>query len=281
MGINLESYIDLNRFYKKDNINFIEGGNEVSYPKEGNNSSFLIEENSWWFSNRNNYIVSFVKRYTPNSLFWDIGGGNGFVSKGLQQNGINTILVEPGIDGAINASKRGINEIFCSTLEQLDVHPSTIESAGLFDVLEHIENPNAFLNEIHKSMKTDGKLFITVPAYNFLWSSDDDYAGHYKRYTIKTLKKTLSESRFEMVNGTYFYSILIIPIYFFRTLKQKLLKLKPEDVGKIEKGVGEHNNSGLIVKLMSSIWNLELWLIKNNIYIPFGASCLVVARKIN
>lgn len=280
MEINLSKYIDLSRFVKNNNIYFLSTLKEVSYPKEGNSLSFLIEEKSWWFQFRNEFISSYIKKFAPNSTFWDIGGGNGFVSKGLQENGINTVLVEPGIEGASNASNRGLNHVFCATLEELQVNSEMIESAGLFDVLEHIEDAHGFLSEINKFMRKDGKLFITVPAYNFLWSDDDDFSGHFKRYTLGSLNKSLEEAGFEIVKSTYFYSVLIIPIFFFRTLKQRIQGLKKQDINNLAKAENEHGDQGILVKIMKPIWKIELWMILKGIKIPFGASCLVVAKKI-
>jgi 2-polyprenyl-3-methyl-5-hydroxy-6-metoxy-1,4-benzoquinol methylase len=280
MEINLSKYIDLSRFVKNNNIHFLSSRKEISYPKEGNSLSFQIEEKSWWFQFRNKFIASYVMKYAPNATFWDIGGGNGFVSKELQENGITTILVEPGIEGANNASNRGLNHIFCATLEELHVNAAMIESAGLFDVLEHIENAHEFLSEINNSMQKEGKLFITVPAYNFLWSVDDDYAGHFKRYTLNSLNQTLDTAGFEMVKSTYFYSVLIIPIFFFRTLKQKIKGTKKQDVNNLAKAENEHGDQGILVNIMKPIWKFELWMINKGIHIPFGASCLIVAKKV-
>ena len=66
-----------------------------------------IEKDSFWFNHRNDVISNFVKRYSSLETFVDIGGGNGFVSKRLQDEGIPTILLEPGKYGVLNAKNRG------------------------------------------------------------------------------------------------------------------------------------------------------------------------------
>ena len=192
-----------------DGIWYSKSQTRVSYPEEGNSLSFKLEESSWWFNNRNKLIVSLVRKYSQNKLFWDIGGGNGFVSKGLQDEGQKVVLVEPGPAGAANARKRNIEHIICATLEESGISPNTIEAAGLFDVVEHIENDEMFLKSIANSMAHGGLLCIAVPVYRFLWSNDDDYAGHYRRYTLKSLRDVLQNSGFEPVRQTYFYSLLI------------------------------------------------------------------------
>src|ERR1700693_1226403 len=68
----------------------------VSYPAEGNEASFRLEENSFWFRHRIKVILSLVRMFPPDDVFFDVGGGNGFVSKALQDDGIRTVLVEPG-----------------------------------------------------------------------------------------------------------------------------------------------------------------------------------------
>ena len=69
---------------------------KISYPDEANEMCFRIEENSFWFRHRNNCIIEVVKQFPPKGIFFDIGGGNGFVAKELEKNGIETVLVEPG-----------------------------------------------------------------------------------------------------------------------------------------------------------------------------------------
>src|SRR5882762_915370 len=90
---------------------------KISYPETGNENCFQIEENSFWFNHRNNCVREAVLRYSPNSIFFDIGGGNGFVARELENKGISTVLVEPGIQGCLNAKKRNLKNLICSTLE--------------------------------------------------------------------------------------------------------------------------------------------------------------------
>ena len=84
---------------------FNKNTSKVSYPDDGNDICFNIEKDSFWFNHRNNCIICLAKKYTKDKLFFDIGGGNGFVSKGLEDNGIQTCLIEPGIHGCLNAKK--------------------------------------------------------------------------------------------------------------------------------------------------------------------------------
>ena len=143
---------------KKDEngIYYSKSDSSISYPEEGNENCFQIEQDSFWFNHRNNIIAESVLKHSAKKVFFDIGGGNGFVAKRLQDDGIKTVLVEPGKTGVINAYKRGIKNVLCSTLEDAGFPPKRIDSVGLFDVVEHIEDDYAFLNNINKYLKDGG-----------------------------------------------------------------------------------------------------------------------------
>ena len=50
---------------------------KVSYPAEGNEQCFGIEDNSFWFRHRNSCILELVKRFPPpgKGPIFDVGGG--------------------------------------------------------------------------------------------------------------------------------------------------------------------------------------------------------------
>ncbi len=120
---------------EKGGIYFSNKESKISYPDTGNEHCFHMEENSFWFSHRNNCIISTVNKYCKNTIFFDIGGGNGYVSKGLQDRGIETVLLEPGFQGCLNAQNRGLKNIICSTLEDANFEKNSIPSIGVFDVV--------------------------------------------------------------------------------------------------------------------------------------------------
>ncbi len=263
---------------QKDGIWFSKTKVDVSYPKESSNDCFVIEDNSYWFHHRNNCFEKLVKKYAPNKTFYDIGGGNGFVSLGLQKAGISTVLIEPSIDGINNGKKRGLNNLVCSTLQEASFKLNSLPAIGVFDVVEHIENDNDFLQQMHQYLEPDGKLFITVPAYNFLWANEDVYAGHFRRYTVSELKKQLKAIGYEINYSTYLFSALVLPVLFFRALPSKLGFNK--NVDDIEKYKSEHGNKeGVLTKIIKKTLNWELLKVSRNSKIPFGTSCLIVASK--
>jgi len=106
----------------ENGIYYSKSESSVSYPEEGNEVFLQIEEDSFWFNHRNNIIADSVQKYSPNKTFFDIGGGNGFVAKRLQNDGINTILIEPGKSGAMNATKEELRMSFVQLFKMLNLN---------------------------------------------------------------------------------------------------------------------------------------------------------------
>jgi ubiquinone/menaquinone biosynthesis C-methylase UbiE len=254
---------------KKNGIWYSSKKDAISYPEEGNEVCFQLEDNSFWFRHRNNCITTLVKHFSPAGPFFDVGGGNGFVAKAVEDLGIETFLVEPGERGCINGQKRGLRNIICSTLENAGFEENSLPAIGAFDVVEHIESDTAILNSFNRYLVKGGLVFITVPAYRSIWSTEDDHAGHYNRYTLRELRKKLDNAGFDMLYSSYLFTILPVTIFLFRTAAGKFRKKLPE-------ASRDHDKN---ITLLNKLWDWELKRVKARKKIGFGSSCLVVAKK--
>jgi SAM-dependent methyltransferase len=274
MPLDLESLPALER--RDPGIWFARRQAKVSYPALGNAACLTLEDRSFWFRHRNRCIASVVRRFPPDDVFLDIGGGNGFVAKGLAAAGFACAIVEPGVDGALAAHARGIDPVICARLEDLQSSVANISAAGMFDVLEHIENEAAALQQVHALLCSGGRLFLTVPAYQFLFSVDDAIAGHFRRYTISSLARTLERSGFKVEFSTYFFAPLPPIVLLLRTAPSKLGLRRGADS---DRDATEHIPTGVAARVMDNLLAFEFERIEAGRPIPFGGSCLCVARK--
>ena len=276
--LNIENYSS--SLFSKDGILFSKKESKISYPETGNEFCFQIEDSSFWFKHRNSCIIEAVKKYRPESAFFDIGGGNGFVAKGLEDQGISTVLVEPGYLGCLNARNRGLKNIICSTIENASLIDGSIEAIGLFDVVEHIENDVNFLKSINVLLKKDGIVFISVPSYKVLWSKEDVSAGHFRRYTLKKIEEKLKNTGFSIEYSTYIFSFLPIPIFLFRSIPGWFGLHKTSNNN--DKQKSEHKlKNGLVQKLLNRILDFEITKIKKGTKLRFGGSCFIIAKKLS
>lgn len=252
----------------------------VSYPADGNEISFEMEDRSFWFRHRNNCILAIMQSFPFDDTqpIFDVGGGNGYVAKGIQDAGMQSVLIEPGEQGAINAFHRGVQNVICSTLQDANFDSESIAAIGLFDVVEHIENDREFLEDLHALLVDGGKIYITVPAYQWLWSLEDVHAGHFRRHTRSSLGTLLTNTGFEVEYSSYFFAFLPLPILLLRALPYRLKLVKPSTA---EDAAKDHNKrKGLLGSLMDRLMEKELQRIKNGKPIAFGGSIILVAQKV-
>lgn len=235
------------------------------------------ELSSFWFQHRLACAEQVINRFSPGATLVDVGGGNGLISHTLQSRGISTILVDPDYSATMNAKVRGVKEVICATFGDCCFKPESLPAIGLFDVLEHIYNDKDFLLEIKKSLKNRGRLYMTVPAYDFLWSAKDELAGHHRRYRLAQLKKLLGSSGYEIIHSTYMFSPLVLPIFFSLALPTRL-NLCNYTVGTHREKHIKHKMFSL--KVLNWILRHEAMLIGRKISVPFGSSCLIVAESL-
>lgn len=286
-----------------DNIWYAKTNAKVSYPRDGNRDCFEIEDKSFWFKHRNACIIELVKKFPPpgRGPIFDVGGGNGFVAKGLADAGWDVVLVEPGRAGARNAKKLGLQHVICATTRTAGFKTGYLPAIGAFDVIEHIEDDREFLKHLHGLLEPGGILYLTVPAYNFLWSHEDVYAGHFRRYTlghragslergaviknwvgrnehVGGIIQKMSHAGFKPVYGTYIFGFLPLPVFLCRTLPYRLGLGGTGRAGKMAKQ--DHSQKqGLLGAIMARSFELELRKIRTGKTIRFGGSCMVAARK--
>ncbi len=264
----------------QDGIWYSKDSHDISYPPDGNSVCFSIEDRSFWFKHRNNCILSAMKSYPPedNGTLFDIGGGNGFVSLALAASGFDVVLVEPGRTGALNAKRRGLPTVVCASTDTAEFKPHSLSAIGLFDVLEHIEDDLSFLKSLRGLIKEKGTLYITVPAYSFLWSGEDVAAGHYRRYTRNNLCKLIEHAGFEVKYFSYIFRLLPIPVTLFRVLPYRIGLTSSKN--KFESAASDHAvHGGIIANVFHFFLKSEIANIKNNRTMSYGGSCLVVAKS--
>jgi len=250
----------------------------LSYPAEGHSQCLELEDISFWFRHRNECIVSAIKQHPPKGCILDVGGGNGYVTRRLLDEGLDASLLEPGPEGALNAKlNRHIPEVICTTLEEACFVPESLSAVGCFDVIEHIEDDRDFMEQVHDHLEPGGLFYATVPAHQGLWSLSDVHAHHYRRYNKRTITKLLEYSGFEVEFFTYLFSVLTPFIFLFRTLPFMIGQSKKSNVLSADTEHGSQQGMGS--RVMDAFLHSEFRRLKRGGTLNTGASCLVVARK--
>jgi len=172
------------------------------------------ENYHFWFISRKEKILSVFNKYISRSgKVIEVGAGTGNVSQYLIAGGYNVAVGEMHFNGLKYAQQYGIRDCY-----QFDLFNPPFEdyfdTIGLFDVLEHLDDDILALKQCSAMLKSSGKIVLTIPAFNFLWSRDDR-CGHKRRYTIKSLRLVVEDAGLNIIYYSYFFRA-IMPLLILR-----------------------------------------------------------------
>ena len=217
----------------------------------------------------------------------DIGCGDSYVIRRLAKR--FSTLAYIGVDTAFTPDiiamrkkvtlQSNLTISFYPRLSLLDNKNITADFLLLLDVIEHIADDAAFLLDLGRRafVKPHSLLLITVPAFGWLYSTHDQFLGHYRRYTLTNLKHCANKSGWQVINSGYFFSSLLI----LRTLQ--VLK---EKIGFVNKAKGVSNWKAsktldkAIIKLLYADFHVSSYLSSKGWNMP-GLSTFALCKKVS
>lgn len=162
------------------------------------------EERHWWFSGRRQVLLALVRAELPEGArLLDVGCGTGFFLEAAA-----TRYEVSGLDPSPQAvgfcrdrGLAGVREGGVADLEHLD---ATYDAVTFFDVIEHLPDDVGALALARQVLRPGGRVFVSVPAYQWLWSHHDEAHGHQRRYTRNLLHARLAAAGFAHARTGYF-----------------------------------------------------------------------------
>ena len=248
---------------------------EISYPKDVYEQYNIETDTGYWVVHRSREILRELEELDLDQLV-EVGAGTGSVCGFLAQNGIDVVAIEPIKAGAVTIQNRGIKTI-CARLETVKFPADSIKAYGAFDVLEHIEDPSHLLDEMYRTLKPGGYLFVTVPCGQWLWGEMDKSLGHHRRYSKKFISEAVSRSGFTPIKSGYLFLLLVLPAFLLRAVPFRLGILKSERKV-LEKVKSEQSANMYINRMMRFILSIESFASKV-IPLPYGLTVFVIAQK--
>jgi SAM-dependent methyltransferase len=245
------------------------------YPTEFYDRLCHLEESHFWFRARNRIILrEFRSRlgHLRHPRVLEIGCGTGYVLQGLAaQSAYQLTGAEVHVAGLRHARRRVPSvEFVQADAGDLPYH-AVFDAVGAFDVIEHINEDEQVLKSIHRALKPEGIVFVTVPQHEWLWSAVDEQARHKRRYERKPLIAKLAETGFEAVWVTSFVTALLPLLWASRRTKREG---STSDIDWSELEITRPANA-----FCSAAMRLDETLIAAGVSLPVGGSLLAVARK--
>jgi SAM-dependent methyltransferase len=238
-----------------------------------------LEHTHFWFVSRRKIFFDLLDRKlggqpTAGKRVLEIGCGAGGMLGPLQRYGeVSGLDIDHEYVSFCKA--RGFENVLCGSGYELPFADASFDLVCLFDTIEHIPDEDMVLREVRRVLRPGGSVFLSVPAYQWLWSHNDKTAHHCRRYTAGRLRSVLKRNGFRPQQTSYFNTFLlplIVPAVLWQKLRDRLGKL-PEGYNNMSVQLSPLLN-GLFTMIMSSERVLLRWL-----SLPFGHSVISLAHR--
>jgi SAM-dependent methyltransferase len=225
----------------------------------------------WWYRARRDILADYLTRWggLPNDArILEIGCGTGHNLPMLAQFGeIDAIEIDE--TARAQASERLGKPVGTAPLPELvGVEPGSYDLVAVLDVIEHVEDDVAALQAIATALKPGGKVLITVPAHQWMWSAHDVVNHHKRRYSKAGFEALLDKAGLRGAKLGYFNSLLF-PVAVAARFAGKLTGKDDSDDSPPPKPLNA---------LFEGIFRLERHLV-GRMPLPPGLSLITLASK--
>lgn len=164
----------------------------------------------WWWRAREAIILDKLQELRPKGGFGpilDVGCGDGLLLAKLQSFG-SAEGVEPNETMLTEAGRRR-GHIHATAFDDHFEPGKRYGLILLLDVIEHLEDDVACLRRALKLLEPSGRVLITVPAFNWLWSGHDDINGHLRRYNRPMFREVARAADFRIDQMIYCFHWMV------------------------------------------------------------------------
>jgi methionine biosynthesis protein MetW len=246
-------------------------------------SSFCCSEDKhWWFASRTRALHAMMDRVLPGRTLrlLDVGCGAGNMIHHLGRYGqVKGVEIDPRPVGV--ARQRGYDVEQGDASQGLAYDDASFDAVTALDVIEHNQDDLSILREMHRVLAPGGHAIITVPAFMWLWSHNDDINAHIRRYTAEELRRKLLAAGFR-VRRLAFNNFFVFPMAAALILLRRRRGQEPElashHLSQDEYQVEMEPASPLVNALLTGVGWLEAQLLRR-VNLPIGTSMIVIAEK--
>lgn len=193
----------------------------------------------WYYISKGRAIRSLIgESHFPRVL--DVGAGSGVFSRMLTAEGIagRATCVDPNYTDAQMKSASSARVSYVRSVTETDA-----SLVLMIDVIEHVDDDVALVADYARMAPDGARFVISVPAFNFLWSSHDEFLDHRRRYTLEALEKTVRAAGLQPLTLRYFFGALFPAVAALRLADRALKGDKEANSSALKAAPGWLNRS--------------------------------------
>lgn len=231
-----------------------------------------VEDRHWWFVGRRQILSNFLSTLDldPQSSIIEVGCGTGGNLGMLAEFGrVHAIEMDPNARAIAIRKTNGQCDIRAGSCpNDIGFGEERFDLICMFDVLEHVEQDVETLIALRHHLKNDGRILLTVPAYQWLYGPHDNFLHHKRRYSARGLREKVLKAGLSPIRMSYF-NTLLFPFAAIARLKDKIFKNS--------KASGQAVPSKMINSVLRATFAAETVLLKTT-NLPYGVSILCLLK---
>jgi SAM-dependent methyltransferase len=185
----------------------------------------------WWWRARNDSVrevASRLLRGRQDAAILDIGCGDGVLFPFFSQFG-DVEGIEPDA-GVVSEESPWRSRIQIRPFDEAFSPGRRFDLIVMLDVLEHLEEPGRALGLVRDLLQDDGRLLVTVPAFQLLWTHHDELNRHFRRYTKHALSSVAQNAGLQVLESWYAFQWLFFAKLVERVRERLTGPSPPEEV---------------------------------------------------
>jgi ubiquinone/menaquinone biosynthesis C-methylase UbiE len=224
--------------------------------------------------------VSSMNRLRVNTpVILDVGCSSGFILEDLKQALPHAGLISADYlrDPLESLAKRMPDiPILQFDLRKCPLPTACVDGITCLNVLEHIDDHETALAEIHRILKPEGIAHIEVPAGPLLYDIYDEHLMHHRRYRLMELVAMAQRKGFKVLKATHL-GVFVYPVFALtKRRNKKLLSLPHEKKAILVVQQIRRTRKSLLFALLMSVETV----LGNFISYPCGIRCIIVLGKV-
>ena len=231
------------------------------------------QECHWWFAARRQILRSQLRRLQlpADADILEVGSGTGANVAMLAEFGrvVGLEMNEGAISLAAVASagtQGRVRFLHGRCPDDLPAKAGSFDLICLFDVLEHIQDDRETLAALLPLLRPGGRILLTVPAYQWMWSPHDEHLHHHRRYGQGAFQKTCEQAGLRVERISHFNTILFPLACLARAW----------EIARGRMSGATRTPHPLLNGLLRRVFAFERYLLRA-VSLPFGLSLLAVA----
>ena len=165
-----------------------------------------LYERHWWWRARESMLLREIENHRP-AAGWgsmlDVGCGDGLFFDRLACFG--EVWGVESDESLVSADSRHRARIHLGPFDSTFEPGRRFGLVLMLDVLEHLPDPVGAVRKAAGLLEPGGRVLITVPAFQMLWTSHDDLNRHFVRYRRRRLTAVVEQAGLGILSEHYFF----------------------------------------------------------------------------